>query len=420
MSTISRWSRWFVVPGAIAASAGLTVTAWAQPTQPLPVPEYDPNQFNPPAAPAPAPAAPTVIVVGPDGKPVGAPPVAPTGVYHYDDLPTRGAVEEDIVLHAGPTPELHVVRRGDTLWDICWYYFNDPWQWPKVWSYNAQITNPHWIYPGDLVRLLPKGFLAPSALGQPELEPETAPPPTGVTEAPAPARRFEVSVRQVAFVEKAHLDSSLFVVGAVEDKQLLATGDEIYVSYPADQVPRVGARYSVYAEDQKAVHPDSRKVIGSYVHVLGEVEILSVPKGKHARARITSANNEIERGARVGPLIKTFKTVPPARNEVNAQGTIVAMLTRDQLIGTGEVVFMDLGQKHRVKPGNRLFVVRRGDAFNAKAGPTDMIGQDNRSFPARALGEVVIVEVGPSISVGLITLAVEEMGVGDLVMMREQ
>src|SRR6185503_17653255 len=72
----------------------------------------------------------------------------------YADTPDDGPVQ----VNSGPTPELHVVRKGDTLWDICTYYFNDPYQWPKVWSYNPPITNPHWIYPGDLVRLLPKGM----------------------------------------------------------------------------------------------------------------------------------------------------------------------------------------------------------------------------------------------------------------------
>ena len=49
---------------------------------------------------------------------------------------------------------------------------------------------------------------------------------------------------------------------------------------------------------------------------------------------------------------------------------------------------------------------------------TTQIGQDDRQFPARALGEIVIVEVGDKISVGLVTLAVQEMSVGDLVMMQ--
>jgi hypothetical protein len=47
------------------------------------------------------------------------------------------------------------------------------------------------------------------------------------------------------------------------------------------------------------------------------------------------------------------------------------------------------------------------------------VGQDDRRFPARALGEVVIVQVGDKVSVALVTLAVQEMSVGDNVMMQK-
>ncbi|HUQ04451.1 MAG TPA: LysM peptidoglycan-binding domain-containing protein [Kofleriaceae bacterium] len=401
-----------VLGGALALAA--VTPAFAQPE----VRDY--SDTPPPAAPAPAPAPaqPQTIIIGPDGQVVTPPPAAPTGVIHYDGVftgPGGGGDEETSVeLHGGPTPELHVVRRGDTLWDICWYYFNDPWQWPKVWSYNGQISNPHWIYPGDLVRLLPKGFLTAAPV-DPGLEPETDPDarqPDVVT----PQRRLDVAVRQVAFIDKKHLDSSMFVVGAVEDKELLSTGDDIYVSYPASQVPKVGDRYSVYAEDSRVEH--SGKVHGSYVRILGELQITSVKQGKRAQARITDTNSEIERGNRVGPLMRQFKSVPPVRNEVDLQGSIVAMLTQSQLIGQGEVVFIDVGKDSGIKPGNRLFVVRRGDAFDPDQ--PEQIGQDDRAFPARTLGEVVIIQVGASLSVGLVDRVTEEMGIGDLVMMRKQ
>jgi hypothetical protein len=80
-------------------------------------------------------------------------------------------------------------------------------------------------------------------------------------------------------------------------------------------------------------------------------------------------------------------------------------------------VFIGLGKDSGVEAGNRLYVVRRGDALPPKSKTT--IGQDDRRFPARALGEIVIVEVGEKISVGLVTLSVQEMGVGDLVMMQK-
>ena len=108
--------------------------------------------------------------------------------------------------------------------------------------------------------------------------------------------------------------------------------------------------------------------------------------------------------------------MPPASAKVDVQGTVVAMLTRDQLIGQGEVVFVDVGRRTGLEVGNRMFVVRRGDAYPGQM--SQQVGQDDRKFPARALGEIVIVEVGERISIGLVTLAVQEMSVGDLVMMQ--
>jgi hypothetical protein len=386
-----------------SASAGAPAPTPPPATRPAPPPQAQPQQPN-------------VIVVGPDGKvQYQQQPAAPPPVYYYGsgDQPNaqedEGAVDQQF---AGPTPELHVVRTGDTLWGICSLYFGDPWQWPKVWSYNPQITNPHWIYPGDLVRLLPKGMFA-----------EQQPTPPGNSETPepvkdnlpAPAAKTNVGIKQTAFVEKSNIDKSITVDGAVDEKELLSIGDSIYLSYPANNPPKVGQRYSIYKPDN-TVKSDGKEV-GSYVRILGTVEIVSVKQDKRARGVIVEANMEIERGAKVGALVKQYKNVPPVPAKVDAQGSIVAMLTKDQLIGQGEMVFVDVGKDAGVEVGNRMFVVRRGDAMPAQSEST--VGQDDRRFPARALGEVVIVQVGEKVSVALVTLAVQEMAVGDNVMMQK-
>ncbi|HEY5949383.1 MAG TPA: LysM peptidoglycan-binding domain-containing protein [Kofleriaceae bacterium] len=415
-----------VAPGVAAAQAppagGYPSTGEAPLT-------LDPGSAPKPSAPPqPAkpqqPAKPNVIVVGPDGKvqydpnqPAPGQPAA--GGYYYS--PDTGEPfgsdtgGEPVTIHSGPTPELHVVRKGDTLWDICFYYFNDPWQWPKVWAYNPQITNPHWIYPGDLVRLLPRGMFAQ----QPDAtEPEQTPGSGDVKpidKLPAPAARSNVGIRQTAFVEKSDLDKSIVVDGAVDEKDLLSIGDSIYLSYPANNPPKIGQRYSVYKPDNTV--KSGGKEQGAYVKVLGTVEVVSVKQDKKARAVIVEANQEIERGAKVGPLVKQFKNVPPVPPKVDAQANIVAMLTKDQLIGQGEIVFVDLGKGSGVEVGNRMFVVRRGDAKPPQS--KDTVGQDDRKFPARSLGEIVIVEVGDKISIGLVTLSVKEMSVGDIVMMQK-
>jgi LysM domain-containing protein len=393
-------------PGVPDAPRTLDPGAEARPYTP-------PPQQKPAAQPKP-----NVMIVGPDGKVTYSPDQGgnePSG-YYVDSGNGPTSVTEPVEVHAGPTPELHVVRRGDTLWDICWFYFNDPWQWPKIWSYNPQITNPHWIYPGDLVRLLPRGVFA-------QQEPEgggqgsgagsgSATQPTDVV--PPPQRSTQVGIKQTAFVEKSDLDKSSAIDGSVDEKVLLGNGDSVYLSYPPGKPPKVGEKYSIYQPGNPVASGNTD--VGAYVHVLGTVEVVSVKQDKRARGVIVEANQEIERGAKVGPLLTTFRTVPPVPPKVNAQGTVVAMLTYDQLVGQGEVVFIDLGRRSGVEVGNRMFVVRRGDALpRTMNGQT---GQDDRKFPARALGEIVIVDVGDRISVGLVTLSVQEMNIGDLVMMQ--
>jgi hypothetical protein len=117
-------------------------------------------------------------------------------------------------------------------------------------------------------------------------------------------------------------------------------------------------------------------------------------------------------------VLRTFTDVPPAPNQRDLEGTVVALLTRDHLIGTGEVVFVDLGSDAGVVPGNRLYVIRRGDAYSPVMRPGQVMGQNDPNFPARALGEIAIVQTGKSLSVGIVTMSMQEMGPGDKVVMR--
>lgn len=375
--------------------------------------EVDPGGRTPPAEAAPPPQQPVVVPVpaapqpeAEQGEPTG---LEGMGDYHLDDADLYGDDRDGQPIQT-ITPELHVVRKGDTLWDICSQYFNDPWQWPRIWSYNPSITNPHWIYPGDIVRLLEQGA------EQPAVTERTGDVDIEVT--PTPARTTSVTVRQLAFVDADDI-SEITIDGSPEEKQLLATGDPVYLAYPEDQPPEEGETYTIYTEQKKVKHPTEGDYVGSYVRILGDVRVQSVQEGKRARGVITDANDVIERGALVGPVQRTFQNVRPTPNQQNLRGTIVAQLGADELIGQGEVVFIDVGTANGVERGNRLFVIRRGDAYEEEMGPRGNVGQDDPDFPARAIGEIVIVQTGDNLSVGLVTLALQEMGRGDHVLMRK-
>jgi hypothetical protein len=49
---------------------------------------------------------------------------------------------------------VHVVRPGDTLWDIARAYLNDPFLWPEIFRLNTDVVqNPARIYPAERLRL---------------------------------------------------------------------------------------------------------------------------------------------------------------------------------------------------------------------------------------------------------------------------
>jgi hypothetical protein len=52
----------------------------------------------------------------------------------------------------GEAPEEYLVQEGDNLYDICDQLIDEPTYWPKLWSFNPGIANPHFIYPGMKLR----------------------------------------------------------------------------------------------------------------------------------------------------------------------------------------------------------------------------------------------------------------------------
>jgi nucleoid-associated protein YgaU len=68
--------------------------------------------------------------------------IAGTAIAQVDE--DQGAEGAKVEVPAN-MPQTHTVKDGDTLWDITQTYYGDPYRWPQVWSYNPEITNPHWI-----------------------------------------------------------------------------------------------------------------------------------------------------------------------------------------------------------------------------------------------------------------------------------
>jgi LysM repeat protein len=260
----------------------------------------------------------------------------------------KGAASGSYVVEGQSVPDGHTVRRGDTLWEISGRYYQNPYQWPKLWSYNPQIQNPHWIYPGDRVRLRDgSGASTIGSIGQ--LKSRTAVPPQ------------TIFLRETGWVDDRNDDVWGELVGAPDDKMLLSDGDEVYLQLGDKHEVQIGDELTLF-RPIRTVETENTK--GELVSIRGTVKIDRYnPKTRMVRARVTEALDVIERGVKVGPVGRKFDVVPPVAADEDIDANIIASLYPNQVYVQHQVVFLDKGEKEGVKPGQRFFAIRRGDRW---------------------------------------------------------
>lgn len=245
-------------------------------------------------------------------------------------------------------PETYSVKRGDTLWDISSRFYDNPYNWPRLWAMNAQIQNPHWIYPGDRLRLRQAGAGREGGRGL----------GLGLRRGGGmlPGTVF---LREQGWVDDPKRDAWGRVVGSPDDQMLLSVGDDVYLELEKNRRVEVGQVLQIF---RPLKVPAGEK--GELVSVRGAVRVDRVnPKTHMARAKVIEALDVIERGAKVGPVEQRFDVVAPTRAAANLEAKILGSVYPHRLYGQHMVVFLDRGAKDGVRPGNRLFAVRRGDPW---------------------------------------------------------
>jgi hypothetical protein len=301
-------------------------------------------------------------------------------------------------------PRYHSVQKGDTLWSLCSHYYGDPWAWPQIWAYNKKITNPHWIYPGDQVRLLSGPTVSPRGERQETIR------VSGYKSRNA----NEIKLRQNGFADPKELEHTATIAGSKEERLLLSQYDELYIEGNDKFLPKKGESYTVYRV-RETIKSD-KKTIGHLVEILGTVRVKEDPnKKKVARAVVTESINPIERGDRIGVLRRRYVRVPIKSADRNLEGLIVATMREGKHIATEELVFVDRGRNQGVQQGHRMLVVRRGDGYKRLLQDAD---DNNPRFPRETVAEVTALDVRDDVFVGLVTRAIREVRIGDRVQMR--
>jgi hypothetical protein len=153
----------------------------------------------------------------------------------------RAVLDPGHIETAEPLTPIYTVKRGDTLWELCDRYFHNPWDWPRIWSYNPELQNPHWIYPGDQIRMQ-------SATEVVQVGPAGAPRQLG-TGIRFVGRQSKVKPNTIFLRDQGYIDDDVKdvwgeVSGSPEDQLLLSDGDNAYLEIKPGHEVRVGGRPS--------------------------------------------------------------------------------------------------------------------------------------------------------------------------------
>jgi hypothetical protein len=328
--------------------------------------------------------------------------------------------------------EVHTVVKGDTLWDLSQHYLGSPWYWPKVWSYNPEIANPHWIYPGNQIRFFPSGEEVPSRV-EVGNAPDETPPEEEVTPSELVEEEGVRSSGKIGFVPhgstrlvhqgfatQKEIDDAGTIAGSFSEALMLSFPDTAYVQFKNKSGVKVGDRYVIFRTADEIQHPISGNHIGFLTHLIGTMKIVKVSE-RYATGLIQpDCWDEVRRGDRVGPFSERLtETVTPRPNERELKGYVVsAQIPWIALLGEHEVVVVDRGSADGVQPGNTFHVVRRQDpTVNVETflHPSDSI--DN-TLPEEDIGVCLAVDVKDKATMCLLTRSLRDIERGDRVVMR--
>jgi hypothetical protein len=319
--------------------------------------------------------------------------------------------------------ETHVVENGDTLWDLCTKYLNSPWYWPKIWSYNPQITNPHWIFPGNELRFYPSDESLPTAvevsrdLNAPEGSDDLAIPGAldieDLVKAVAPLTATKIPGNSYmshrrAFVSAIEQSMAGQITNATAGSQLLSDYNRVYVRLKT--AAKKGQNFAIYRSTKEIMHPFTGVSFGFAVEILGSVTIVDTSP-QVATGIIDRAFREIERGDFVGPWPETAgQRVAPRANEYDLKGYIMEVSGGGETeLGEHHLVYIDKGRADGVKLGNTFNAFTRGDQYT----------RELSGLPNEEVGQLMVIDVQEKSSTAMVVRSVIELSAGQKIEMRK-
>lgn len=279
-------------------------------------------------------------------------------------LPLTAAAADKIDVVESETGFYYTIQKGDTLWDLSKHFSDSPWLWPELWEDNDQISNPHWIFPGERIRLHKKSgsqtIIQTESAAPVTVEPVQPVRPMVGKKAAGPYFIYN-AIDRVGFIRKPAVPPSGTIFEVQGRKVLISEGDVVYVRASTDTPQGVlipGSRHAVYRYMKPTDARDATETIGTQHYILGIVEV-----------------TEKEPDMVIAKVIKSFRTIKvddllmpfdrrPTKIEIvpstpGIDGQIIASEDHTKMTGEFMIAFIDKGIVDNIQVGQQYSIYNR-------------------------------------------------------------
>ena len=305
-------------------------------------------------------------------------------------------------LKAG-APQVYVVKKGDTLWDISKRFLKNPVRWPEIWASNKHVKNPHWIFPGD--RLLMCTYNGKPIIGKDEgdgcegiirrytggtgtkLQPQVRIESLNNAIPVIPLEYIKHWLERSTIVASESIQGTPYILGTADQRVLAAKGQTVYARGNGLEV---GQRYAVYREGEPYMLTGAN---GKKFNA--GLELIQVAAGVAVRGEndITTLelsdtyNSEVRRGDRVlpeyDPMLPTL-FYPTNAEDVVAGGQVVRVMGSIGTAAKNSVVTIDRGSLQGVQVGHVFSINQKGEVV------TDPKTKERVQLPGQRIGNVMV------------------------------
>ncbi|MFC4952088.1 LysM peptidoglycan-binding domain-containing protein [Acinetobacter puyangensis] len=313
-------------------------------------------------------------------------------------------------------PNVYVVKKGDTLWDISGRFLQRPWRWPEIWASNKHVKNPHWIYPGD--RLLLCTLDGRPLIGKDEGDGcegviRRAGGQAGINLSPQirveslnnaipviPLDEIRNWLERSIIVSPANIANVPYVLGMTENRVIAAAGDRIYVRGNGIQV---GQRYAVYrvGEPYKLRNAQAKEYVAGIELNQVASGLATQQQGDVSTFELTKTfNAEVRKSDLILPeydamLPTLFYPVPAS--QVREGGQVIRVLGSIGTAAKHSVIAIDRGNLDGAETGQVFALDQRGEIT------TDPKTKEQIQLPSQRIGHALVFKTFDHISYAYIT-----------------